>query len=80
MFHCSNKHPVWNEEGKMWSLGFEGQGRVVLASSKNFVMEDSDQRCPFQFGKMTDNQFSVDIRAPMTPFCAFGYALAFFEL
>jgi hypothetical protein len=33
-----------------------------------------------QFGKMSSSQFSVDIRAPLTPFVAFGFALSFFEL
>lgn len=80
VFHLSNKHPVWNEDSQMWSLGFEGQGRVVLASSKNFVMEGEDGKTYMQFGKQGANSFTLDVRSPLTPFLAFSYAMAFFEL
>ena len=76
----TNQRPQWNDEVGMWSLGFEGQGRVVLASAKNFVMEDAQGNVGFQFGKQAANAFTVDFTSPLSPFLAFAYALTFFEL
>jgi hypothetical protein len=53
---------------------------VVLASAKNFVMEDSDGSVGFQFGKQAANAFTCDFTTPLSPFLAFAYALTFFEL
>jgi hypothetical protein len=56
------------------------QGRVVLASAKNFVMENLDGGVGFQFGKQAANAFTCDFASPLSPFLAFAYALTFFEL
>jgi len=81
VLHMCNKKPVWNEQVGMWSLAFEGEGRVVLASAKNFVLHDPDDDTVYmQFGKQDANSFTLDFRYPITPFVAFAHAMSFFEL
>eukprot|EP00937_MAST-01D_sp_MAST-1D-sp2_P005014 g5014.t1 len=81
ILHMCNKKPTWNDDVGMWSLAFEGEGRVVLASAKNFVLHDpADGEVYMQFGKQDANSFTLDFRHPITPFVAFAFAMSFFEL
>ena len=81
ILHLCNKKPTWNDDVGMWSLAFEGTGRVVLASAKNFVLHcPEEDKVYMQFGKQDANSFTLDFRAPITPFIAFTFAMSFFEL
>ena len=81
ILHLCNKKPTWNDDVGMWSIAFEGDGRVVLASAKNFVLHcPEEERVYMQFGKQDANSFTLDFRTPITPFVAFTFAMSFFEL
>lgn len=72
----SNKQPVF--ENGFYRLNFHG--RVSVPSVKNFQLIPSntgeDPPVCLQFGKVDDNKFHLDFRAPITPTQAFAIALA----
>jgi hypothetical protein len=71
-----NKDPVWNDNLKAYVLNFGG--RVTMASVKNFQLIDPDRpsEVVIQFGKVDDNMYTLDFRAPITPVQAFLIALS----
>ncbi len=71
-----NKDPVWNEETESFVLNFNG--RVTLASVKNFqIVSDKDlDFISLQFGRVSGDTFTMDMRAPLCPIQAFGIALS----
>lgn len=71
-----NKDPVWNEETESFVLNFNG--RVTLASVKNFqIVSDKDlDFISLQFGRVSGDTFTMDMRAPFCPIQAFGIALS----
>ncbi|KAL9251677.1 Tubby-like F-box protein 7-like protein [Drosera capensis] len=82
-----NKAPRWHEHLQCWCLNFHG--RVTVASVKNFqLMATVDQSQPdgrgdeevvlLQFGKVSDDTFSMDYRQPLSAFQAFAICLTSF--
>lgn len=74
-----NKSPQWNEETHSYVLNFNG--RVTLASVKNFqIVHDQDlDYIILQFGRISEDTFTIDFQYPMTPLQAFGIALSSFD-
>ncbi|KAJ3100671.1 hypothetical protein HDU97_002014 [Phlyctochytrium planicorne] len=75
-----NKKPQWNEETKGHFLNFGG--RVTESSVKNFqiVMDDNDEYITMQFGRRSKEEFTLDMRWPLTPVEAFAIALSSFDV
>lgn len=74
-----NKIPQWNDETQTYILNFSG--RVLLTSVKNFqVVHDDDlEYLIVQFGRVTNDTFTVDCVYPMSPLQAFAVALSSFD-
>ncbi|VDM80545.1 unnamed protein product [Strongylus vulgaris] len=79
-----NKSPVWNEDSQSYVLNFHG--RVTQASVKNFqIIHDHDRKLIFsdyivmQFGRISDECFSMDFRYPLSALQAFGIAMTSFH-
>jgi len=75
----TNKRPSWNEKLKAYVLNFNG--RVTKASVKNFqlVEEGDNETVMLQFGKVSDNRFSLDFRYPLSGTQAFAIAMSAFD-
>jgi len=75
----TNKYPTWNEKVKAFVLNFNG--RVSKPSVKNFQLEDPEnpEKTVLQFGKVSDNNFTLDYGYPLTGMQAFCIALAAFD-
>ena len=79
-FFMKNKSPRWNENTQSHCLNFGG--RVTQPSVKNFqlIAQESDNGYIYmQFGRCGPDEFSLDVRWPMTPLEAFGIALSTFD-
>ncbi|CAG8640321.1 1807_t:CDS:2 [Paraglomus brasilianum] len=74
-----NKSPQWNEETESYVLNFNG--RVTLASVKNFqIVHDNDlDYIIMQFGRVSDDTFTMDFMYPICPLQAFAIALTSFD-
>ncbi|VDO29121.1 unnamed protein product, partial [Haemonchus placei] len=87
-----NKSPVWNEDSQSYVLNFHG--RVTQASVKNFqIIHDHDRKFAqyltknmvntdyivMQFGRISDESFSMDFRYPLSALQAFGIAMTSFH-
>lgn len=74
-----NKTPVWNEETQSYVLNFHG--RVTQASVKNFqLVHDSDpDYIVMQFGRTSEDIFTMDFRYPLCALQAFAIALSSFD-
>ncbi|KAF0347940.1 Tub-domain-containing protein [Gigaspora margarita] len=74
-----NKSPQWNEETQSYVLNFNG--RVTMASVKNFqIVHDNDlDYIIMQFGRVTEETFTMDFMYPMCPLQAFSIALTSFD-
>uniref|UniRef100_A0A0A9DCK3 Tubby-like F-box protein n=1 Tax=Arundo donax TaxID=35708 RepID=A0A0A9DCK3_ARUDO len=81
-----NKSPRWHEQLQCWCLNF--QGRVTVASVKNFQLVASDESDPtnqehddviLQFGKIGKDLFTIDYRYPISAFQAFAICLSSFD-
>ncbi|KAI8596162.1 hypothetical protein EDD21DRAFT_13986 [Dissophora ornata] len=74
-----NKSPQWNDDTNSFVLNFGG--RVSLASVKNFqIVHDNDlDYIIMQFGRTSQDNFTMDCQYPMTPFQAFAFALTSFD-
>ncbi|GAA55877.1 tubby-related protein 3 [Clonorchis sinensis] len=84
--HCThnllelhNKNPVWNEDTQSYVLNF--YGRVTQASVKNFqIIHESDLNyIIMQFGRVAEDEFTMDYSYPMCALQAFGIALSSFD-
>ena len=80
--HCfSNRKPVWNEKQGGYILNFEG--RAKKASIKNFILEDEtieeEEKEVMMLGKLTEDDFRMDIKNPLSPYVGLGIALSAFE-
>lgn len=74
-----NKTPVWNDETQSYVLNFHG--RVTKASVKNFQLvhvSDPEYIC-MQFGRTSDDIFTMDFRYPLCALQAFSIALSSFD-
>ncbi|CAH0664126.1 unnamed protein product [Spodoptera exigua] len=74
-----NKTPVWNDETQSYVLNFHG--RVTQASVKNFqIVHDSEpDYVVMQFGRISEDIFTMDFRYPLCALQAFGIALSSFD-
>jgi tubby and related proteins len=57
-------------------------GRVTMASVKNFQLVDPDDQkaVVLQFGKVSRDEYTMDMQWPITPFQAFAVTLSSFDL
>jgi len=55
-------------------------GRVLTPSVKNMQLENEQGERLLQFGKVDENTFHLDYKAPFTAFSAFSSALCQFDL
>jgi len=64
---------------KVYVLNFHG--RVTKSSVKNFQMvyANDDSKVLLQFGRVGDDDFTMDFRYPVTPIQAFGICLSTFD-
>lgn len=74
-----NKTPVWNNDSQSFLLNFHG--RVTQSSVKNFQMvhNSNEDHIIMQFGRVSDDVFTLDYRYPMCALQAFGVALSSFD-
>ncbi|XP_023680890.1 tubby protein homolog isoform X2 [Paramormyrops kingsleyae] len=74
-----NKSPVWNEQTQSYVLNFHG--RVTQASVKNFqiIHPDNVDYIVMQFGRVSDNVFSMDYSFPLCALQAFAITLSSFD-
>lgn len=74
-----NKTPVWNDDTQSYVLNFHG--RVTQASVKNFqLVHDSDpDYIVMQFGRTSEDVFTMDFRYPLCALQAFAIALSSFD-
>jgi tubby-related protein 1 len=74
-----NKTPVWDDDSQSYLLNFHG--RVTQTSVKNFqVIHHSNEDCIImQFGRVSDDVFTLDYRYPLCALQAFGIALSSFD-
>lgn len=79
-FIClENKKPVWNQDTQSFVLNFHG--RVTMASVKNFqiIHKDNPNYIIMQFGRISEDIFTIDYRYPLSAFQAFSIALSSFD-
>ncbi|KAG8198289.1 hypothetical protein JTE90_021543 [Oedothorax gibbosus] len=71
-----NKTPVWNDETQSYVLNFNG--RVTKASVKNFqiVHINDPDYIVMQFGRVSEDVFTMDYGYPMCALQAFAIALS----
>ncbi|MBN3300538.1 TUB protein, partial [Amia calva] len=74
-----NRPPSWSEQTQSYVLNFHG--RVTLASVKNFqIINPENEECVLmQFGRVSAQVFSMDLRFPLCPLQAFSIALSAFD-
>lgn len=78
-----NMLPAWDKSAKRYTMKFFG--RAAVSSVKNFKLvednlrEGEERPHKLLFGKVEDDVFSLDFRAPFTPLQAMAYALTTFE-
>ena len=80
LVRMKNKEPKWNDQLDAYVLNFNG--RVTMASVKNFqlvVENDSDERIILQFGRVSKDEFTMDLDWPMSPMQAFCICLSSFD-
>eukprot|EP00842_Homolaphlyctis_polyrhiza_P004096 jgi/Hompol1/4688/HPOL_003811-RA len=74
-----NKTPQWNEETQSFVLNFNG--RVTLSSVKNFqLVHDHDlEYIALQFGRISEDTFTLDVQYPFSLVQAFAITLTSFD-
>jgi len=72
-----NKPPSWNNEAGAYVLNFNG--RVTMASVKNFQLCTHDEQHIMQFGRTGNDEFSLDVQWPMSLLQAFAVSLSSFD-
>ncbi|XP_056670686.1 tubby-related protein 1 [Monodelphis domestica] len=79
LIELHNKTPVWNEESGSYTLNF--QGRVTQASVKNFqiIHLDDPDYIVLQFGRVSEDAFTLDYRYPLCALQSFAIALSSFD-
>ncbi|KAF6161865.1 hypothetical protein GIB67_002575 [Kingdonia uniflora] len=71
-----NKVPRWHEHLQCWCLNFNG--RVTVASVKNFQLVAGNDETVLQFGKIGEDVFTMDYMQPLSAFQAFAICLTSF--
>ena len=71
-------------ENKMPTMGSKGytlpfSDRVKMTSVQNFMITQKDKKI-CEFGKITEDEFSLDFVSPLTPLAAFALALSSIDL
>ncbi|XP_063674781.1 tubby protein homolog isoform X2 [Bolinopsis microptera] len=79
LLELHNKTPVWNDETQSYVLNFHG--RVTQASVKNFqIIHDNDpDYIVMQFGRVSEEIFTMDFKYPLCALQAFAIALSSFD-
>lgn len=77
LVHLQSKPPAWDEALERFFLNFNG--RVTMASVKNFQLVDDHGEMCLQFGRTGKDEFILDIKWPLSPFQAFALALSSFD-
>ncbi|OQR72558.1 tubby-related protein 3-like [Tropilaelaps mercedesae] len=79
VLRLGNKQPVWNDDTQSYVLNFHG--RVTQASVKNFqlVHDGGGDAIVMQFGRVTEDHFSMDYSHPLCALQAFAIALSSFD-
>lgn len=79
LLNLYNKQPVWSEDTQAYVLNFHG--RVTQASVKNFQLVHSadEDYVIMQFGRISDDVFTMDYSFPMCALQAFAIALSSFD-
>ncbi|XP_051927330.1 tubby protein homolog [Hippocampus zosterae] len=74
-----NKCPSWNEQTQSYVLNFHG--RVTQASVKNFqiIHPENGDYIVMQFGRVSEDVFSMDYSFPMCALQAFAITLSSFD-
>ncbi|CAF1300034.1 unnamed protein product [Adineta ricciae] len=82
LLEFKNKYPKFNEESKIYTIGFLNN-RVKQPSHKNFQIISSNEQGKeiviLQFGRIDENDFVLDFRYPFTTIDAFAIALSSFH-
>jgi len=77
-----NRTPVFHEDSNSYTLSVFAN-RIKEASHKNFqvvpIDGDDDEHVLMQFGRINENEFALDYRAPLTQIQAFAIALTSFQ-
>ncbi|XP_035225841.1 protein king tubby 1-like isoform X2 [Stegodyphus dumicola] len=76
LLEMQNKTPVWNDDSQSYVLNFHG--RVTQASVKNFqiVSINDPDYIVMQFGRVSEDIFTMDYSYPMCALQAFAIALS----
>ncbi len=77
LIHLQSKPPAWDEKLERFFLNFNG--RVTMASVKNFQLVDENGDMCLQFGRTGKDEFILDVQWPLSPFQAFALALSSFD-
>ncbi|XP_060087533.1 tubby-related protein 1 isoform X1 [Heteronotia binoei] len=79
LIELHNKSPSWNDETQSYVLNFHG--RVTHASVKNFQIVHSNDLdyIVMQFGRVSDDAFTMDYNYPLCAVQAFAIALSSFD-
>lgn len=79
LLELHNKTPVWNDDTQSYVLNFHG--RVTQASVKNFqIVHDNDvDYIVMQFGRVSEDVFTMDYGYPLCCLQAFAIALSSFD-
>ena len=79
LLELHNKQPVWSDETQAFVLNFHG--RVTQASVKNFQLVHSadEEYIVLQFGRISEDLFTLDYRFPLSALQAFSIALSSFD-
>ncbi len=74
-----NKQPVWSDETQAYVLNFHG--RVTQASVKNFqlVHNANEDYVVMQFGRISEDLFTLDYNFPLCALQAFAIVLSSFD-
>ncbi|EDV19714.1 uncharacterized protein TRIADDRAFT_33067, partial [Trichoplax adhaerens] len=79
LLELHNKAPEWNDNTQSYVLNFHG--RVTQASVKNFqVVHDNDvDYIIMQFGRVSEDAFTMDYKYPLSALQAFAISLSSFD-
>jgi tubby-related protein 1 len=77
LLRFESKAPAWDESLQRFFLNFNG--RVTMASVKNYQLVDSNGDVCLQFGRIGKDEFILDVQWPLSPFQAFALALSSFD-
>ena len=79
LLEVHNKQPVWSDDTQAYVLNFHG--RVTQASVKNFQLVHSadEDYVVMQFGRISNDAFTLDYNFPMCALQAFSIVLSSFD-